>query len=231
MNKPTTNIRPQATVKWQEIETVLLDMDGTLLDKYFDDYFWEEYVPKVYSEHNELSRTEAEKQLLATYKSVENTLQWTDLDYWSERLGLDIPLLKVSIRHLINVHEHSCSFLEFVRSMGKKLHLVTNAHSKTLRIKLDKTGIEHYFDRIICSEEMGEAKENIQFWYNLEEELNFNKAQTLFADDTEKVLHSARQYGIEHLLHIAKPSSRLPVRYSAEFTSIADFGELLEQQK
>ncbi len=28
------------------IKYVLLDMDGTLLDKYFDDYFWEHLVPR-----------------------------------------------------------------------------------------------------------------------------------------------------------------------------------------
>ena len=31
---------------WQEVDWVLLDMDGTLLDKHFDDYFWETLVPR-----------------------------------------------------------------------------------------------------------------------------------------------------------------------------------------
>ncbi|OIO27600.1 MAG: hypothetical protein AUJ60_08885 [Nitrospirae bacterium CG1_02_44_142] len=35
-----------------EIKYVLLDMDGTLLDKYFDDYFWEHLVPEKYAEKN-----------------------------------------------------------------------------------------------------------------------------------------------------------------------------------
>lgn len=31
---------------WQEIDTVLLDMDGTLIDLHFDNYFWQRLVPE-----------------------------------------------------------------------------------------------------------------------------------------------------------------------------------------
>ena len=31
---------------WQEIDTVLLDMDGTLLDLHYDNYFWLTHIPK-----------------------------------------------------------------------------------------------------------------------------------------------------------------------------------------
>ncbi len=225
MNSTNTPIPPD--LLWDAIDTVLLDMDGTLLDKYFDDFFWEKYVPKIYARQHQLTAETAEKELLAKYRSVENTLQWTDLNYWSKRLGLDIPQLKKDIKHLINVHDHVDSFLRYVRSSGKKLCLITNAHSKTLEIKLEKTGIDRFFDTIICSEEVGEAKEQVAFWHKLENMLSFDKNRCLFADDTEKVLRSADAYGIKYLIHIAKPSSMLPVKYSAEYASIKDFSELM----
>ncbi|MEE4241059.1 MAG: HAD-IA family hydrolase [Desulfopila sp.] len=212
---------------WNTIDTVLLDMDGTLLDKYFDDYFWEKYVPLNYARKHRLTNAEAEKALMAKYRSVESTLQWTDLYYWTEQLDLDIIKLKNEIHHLINVHEHVFDFFRFIKGMNKKLCLVTNAHSKTLEIKLAKTNIGPFFDNILCSEEVGEAKEHPQFWHNLENFIEFKKDRTLFADDTEKVLQAAGQYGIEHLVHIARPSTRMPLRYSENFFSIADFGELL----
>ncbi len=220
-----TQIKP--AFSWSEIDTVLLDMDGTLLDKYFDDHFWEEYVPKIFAETNNLSEQEARKELLKRYQSVENTLQWTDLDYWSNQLGLDIPELKCKVDHLIQVHPYVTDFLEYIKRIGKTVHLVTNAHSKTLDIKLRKTALGPYFDRIVCAEEIGYAKEQVEFWSQLETVLKFEKSRTLLADDTAKVLHSAKQYNMGFLLFVARPSSRIPLQYSKDFPSIVTFNELI----
>jgi len=222
-----TRPTPDLPVDWSAISTVLLDMDGTLLDKYFDDYFWEHYVPQVFAEKNGLDHEESRTALLQRYRAVESTLQWTDLDFWSEQLDLDIPELKRSIDHLIAVHPYVTDFLDFVRQLGKTTYLVTAAHDKTLRIKLAKTELGPRFDRIICAGEIGLPKESPSFWHRLEEVLGFQRAQTLLADDTAKVLQAARQHGIEYLVFIAKPSSRLPVRHSTDFLSITTFNELM----
>ncbi len=220
-----TQIKPDFS--WSEIDTILLDMDGTLLDKYFDDHFWEEYVPKIFAETNGLSEKEARKILLQRYQSVESTLQWTDLDYWSEQLGLDIPELKCKVDHLIQVHPYVVDFLEYAKNINKNVHLVTNAHSKTLEIKLRKTALGPHFDRIVCAEEIGFAKEQPEFWKKLETLLQFDKNRSLLADDTAKVLHSASQYGMGFLVFVARPSSRIPVKYSPDFPSIVYFNELI----
>ncbi len=212
---------------WSEIDTVLLDMDGTLLDKYFDDFFWEEYVPKIFAEQNQMTSDQARKELLKRYQGVESTLQWTDLDYWSEQLGLDIPELKCKVDHLIQVHPFVIDFLQFLRTSGKQVHLITNAHSKTLGIKLRKTELGSWFDRIICAEEVGEAKEHPAFWNKLEAMLPYDRKRTLLADDTAKVLRSAKIYKMGFLIFVARPSSRQPVRYSHEFPSIVTFDELI----
>ena len=212
---------------WQDIDTVLLDMDGTLLDRHFDDYFWERYVPEQYAAKHDLTIDEAKVELLAKYKGQEGTLAWTDLDYWSDRLGLDIPLLKMEIDHLIAIHPYVPDFLRFCRKIGKKVHLVTNAHSKTLDIKMNKTALAGHFDRIVCAEEVGMAKEVPEFWQRLERMLGYRKERTLLADDTEKVLVSADQYGMGYCLYVARPSSQAPVRYSARFPSIVYFKELM----
>jgi len=220
-----TQIKP--SFSWSQIDTILLDMDGTLLDKYFDDHFWEEYVPKIFAKTNGISLKEARKILLMRYQSVENTLQWTDLDYWSERLGLDIPELKCKVDHLIQVHPYVLDFLNFAKRIHKEVHLVTNAHSKTLDIKLQKTALGSHFDRIVCAEEIGCAKEQSDFWSKLEKHLGFDKDRTMLADDTAKVLRSAKQYGLGFLIFVARPSSRIPVQFSPEYPSITYFNELI----
>ncbi|HHO47588.1 MAG TPA: haloacid dehalogenase [Desulfobacteraceae bacterium] len=214
-------------IDWSTIDTVLLDMDGTLLDKHFDDYFWEQYVPEHYSLEHGLTVEEARKELLRRYRQVEDTLEWTDLDYWSAQLGLDIPDLKARLTHLIDVHPFVVDFLRFCRSRGKNIHLVTNAHWKTLGIKLAKTEIGSLFDRIICAEEVGLAKEEVLFWQRLERMLKFDKTRTLLADDTEKVLLAADRHGIAGLIFVARPSSRKPLTFSRRYPSIEYFIELV----
>ncbi|HIJ79764.1 MAG: GMP/IMP nucleotidase [Desulfobulbaceae bacterium] len=216
-----------AIIDWNLIDTVLLDMDGTLLDKHFDDYFWEHYVPEVYAGQNNLSIAAAKKKLLDRYQSLEGTLAWTDLDYWSDNLGLDIPALKIKVNHLIAIHPYVPEFLKFCRTNGKKIYLVTNAHSKTLAIKMEKTALAGYFDRIICSEEIGVAKEDRGFWQILEDLLRFDRRRTMFADDTERVLDSAATFGFGKLIFVAKPSSKVAVQHSDRYDSIEYFKELL----
>lgn len=212
---------------WDEIDGVFLDMDGTLLDKYYDDYFWEHFVPEVYAAKNQVDIADARKVLLATYRSVQNTLQWTDLDYWSDRLLLDIVALKREISHLVNIHPHIIEYFEYMRKIGKKLYLITNAHPKTLEVKMEQANLETWFERLICSKEVGAAKEQPEFWHKLQQILPYDRERTLFADDTERVLHSAYEYGFQHLIHIAKPSSKLPVQFSAHYQSIVNFQELI----
>ena len=108
---------------------------------------------------------------------------------------------------------------------------MTNAHPKTLSIKLEKTSIGHLFDRIVCADEIGLAKEEGSFWQQLEQLLGFDKSTTLLADDTEKVLRSAEEYGMGQLIFVARPSSKKPVEYSSRYPSIEYFVELIPKKE
>lgn len=212
---------------WNIIDTVLLDMDGTLLDKHFDDYFWEQYVPEHFSLLHNISIEEAREQLLGRYHAVRETLDWSDLNFWSRELGMDLQELKLRINHLIGIHPYVIEFLEYCLRIRKKLYLITNAHSSSLAIKLEKTALGPWFDRIVCAEEVGAAKEESRFWLQLERMLGFDKSRTLLVDDSEKVLTTAKEYGLAYLLFVARPSSRQRVQYSCRFPSIEYFKELL----
>jgi len=211
----------------KDIKYILLDMDGTLLDLYFDDYFWGHLVPEKYAEKHDMSFGSAKDYLYKTYKSHEKTLNWCDIDFWSSELKLDIPALKEQIRHLIEVHPHVIDFLKLMKKQKKKVYMLTNAHYKTVKIKFRKTQIGEYFDDVLCSFNVGHPKEEIEFWHKAQKRLKFDKEHSLFIDDTEDVMKTAREYGIKYLLFKAHASSKLEPNKSQEFLTIHDFRELM----
>ena len=227
MQPPDDNRRNGTRPDWGQVSTVLLDMDGTLLDKYYDDYFWEHFVPTVYGEKNGLPVERARSVLLERYHAVKCTLMWTDLDYWSKTLDLDIVGLKREVRHLIAVLPHVEEFLSFLKRENKSVYLVTAAHRKTLDIKMETVDLRHYFDRLICADELGKPKEDAGFWRDLEHRLDFDPGRTLFADDNLDVLRAARAHGIRHVVHMARPSSRAEASFSDDYPSIETFRELI----
>ncbi|MDH4134452.1 MAG: GMP/IMP nucleotidase [Gammaproteobacteria bacterium] len=211
---------------WNRIDTVLLDMDGTLLDLHYDNHFWLEHVPHRYAERYELSLADARAALAVRYKNVEGTLDWYCVDYWTRELGLDIALLKEEVNHLIAVHPHVIDFLDAVRAHGKRLVLVTNAHGKSLNIKFRRTQLNGHFDAVVCAHDIGLPKEQPAFWEKMQAVEPFEKERALLVDDSLPVLRSAKSYGVAQLLAVFKPDSRLPEKDVGEFTAIRSFREI-----
>ena len=205
---------------WQEINSVFLDMDGTLLDLYFDNHFWREHVPLRYAEHHNISIEAARAELVPRFREKEGTLDWYCVEYWSRELKLDIIALKHEINYLIAVHDHVADFLERLRALGKRVVLLTNAHTRVLDLKMEITGIDHAFDTLICSHELGYPKEDLRFWHAQTGRESFDRDSTLFIDDSLPVLRAAHEYGISNLLAISKPDSRSPVRNIEEISAI-----------
>ena len=214
-------------IDWGQIDGVFLDMDGTLLDLHFDNHFWLEHVPLRYAESNSMPLEAAKRELLSRYKDVEGTMQWYCLDHWSRELGLDIALLKEEVDHLIAVHPYVIEFLQTVRGLGKRTVLVTNAHQKALRLKLDRTRLGAHFDAVVCAHDLGVPKEDAGFWQRLHRLEPFDKDRTLFVDDSPAVLRSARNYGFKWILAVLQPDTWGPVREATGFASIRNFSELM----
>lgn len=214
-------------IDWKQIDTVLLDMDGTLLDLHFDNYFWQEFVPHKYAELHGLSIDTAKQQLKPQFKSMEGQLEWYCLDYWSKALQLDIVGLKADIAHRIAVLPYAEAFLEQLAASPRQVFLVTNAHRDSLALKMDKAPLQHFFDDIISSHDLGLPKEHPEFWQALHKKQPFDKQTTVLIDDSLSVLRSARNYGIGHLVSISKPDSQLPSRNIEDFIAIEDFRSLM----
>jgi putative hydrolase of the HAD superfamily len=212
---------------WHQIDSVFLDMDGTLLDLHFDNHFWREHVPMRYAERHNISIETAKSRLVPKFREKEGTLDWYCVEHWSHELELDIVALKHEINHLITVHDHVDEFLARIRKAGKRIVMLTNAHTRTLDLKMEITGIAGAFDALVCSHDIGYPKEDSRFWPALGREEPFEKDATLFIDDSLAVLHTAHAYGIRHLLAIHKPDSRSPSREIEGFRAIDGFDEIM----
>lgn len=214
-------------IDWSIIDVVLLDMDGTLLDLNFDNHFWQEFVPLRYAELHGLELADAKCELAPRFRAMEGKLEWYCLDYWSAELRLNIAGLKLELAGLIAVHPHVTEFLDAVRASGRQLLLVTNAHRDSLKLKMERTCLNRFFDQIIVSHDFGLAKEQPGFWQAMRERHLFDVDRALLVDDSLAVLRSAKQFGIAELVAISKPDSRSPSRTITEFRSIEDFRALM----
>jgi HAD superfamily hydrolase (TIGR01509 family) len=210
-----------------EVDTVLLDMDGTLLDLHFDNHFWQAHVPLRYAEARGLPHDIARDELMARYHARAGTLEWYSVDYWETELELDIMQLKEEVSHLIAVHPAVIDFLALLRRQNKRIVMATNAHHKSLTLKMAKTGLEPHFDAFVSSHALGVAKEQRGFWEKLAAIEPFDPERTLLVDDSLPVLDAARDFGIRHLLAVRTPDTRQPPKDTGRYVAIDSFAELL----
>ena len=218
-----------AHFNWSEISTVLLDMDGTILDLHYDNYFWLEYLPLCYSQKMLISVVEAKKKLHANYLAVAGSLQWYCLDYWAEQTHLPIIELKKEVKHLIQWRDDAIIFLKALKSAGKTVILVTNAHPEALALKINATQLDQYFDVLYSTHEFGATKESQVLWQRLQNKQKFDCNRSLFIDDNLDILKSAQDYGIKNLLAIANPDSKKPSRNITDFQSIISYKKLIAE--
>ncbi|MGB1200423.1 MAG: GMP/IMP nucleotidase [Cognaticolwellia aestuarii] len=216
---------------WSKISTVLLDMDGTILDLHFDTHFWLHHLPQRYSELHNVNLAEAKQSLVDHYQRVEGTIDWYCLDYWAEQTQLSITDLKREVQHLIQLRTDAHDFLCALKSSGRDIVLVTNAHPDSLALKIERTQLDKYFDTLYSTHEFGVTKESQLLWQRLQEKHGFVLEQTLFVDDSITILDSAKKYGFEHLLAVANPDSQQDSRVINQYPSITDYTELLADIK
>ena len=216
-------------VEWNKVNTVFLDMDGTLLDFEFDNYFWHEYVPLKYAQAKDLEFADAKQLLIEKYNHRRGTLSWYCTDYWTETLELNIATLKYEVASRVKLFPKVKEFLNWLHGQDKQVVLLTNAHQDSVDVKFSQTGLQSYFHRVITSHQFGYAKEEQEFWPLLANDHNHNPASTLLIDDNVHVLKAAQAYGIEHLLSVNQPDSSQPQQDTAGFVGLDGFTDIVAE--
>jgi len=211
---------------WHEIDTVLLDMDGTLLDLHFDNHFWQEHLPSRYAQQHHLSLSEAKAHLERRFSAEKGSLNWYSTAFWSDALAVDIPALKEEVADRIRLRPAVKPFLRRLDELGKRVVLLTNAHRQSIEIKLRITQLERQLHQIHSTHDLGLAKEQPGFWEKFAQKEPFDPSRTLLIDDTLEVLQNAQRHGIRHLLAIHQPDSKAPPRPATEFVALESFTQI-----
>ena len=212
---------------WSTIDTVLLDMDGTLLDLHYDNHFWLEHLPQRYAQLHGISVAMAQLELEPLFRENAGKLNWYCLDFWTRELNIPVRELKLETAELIALRPDADTFLAALKRAGKQVIMITNAHRDSLSLKLERIELAPYFERLISSHDYGYPKESPQFWDALQADIGFDPTRSLFIDDTLPILRSARTYGVQHLLAVREPDSHKGVKDTEEFDAVDDYRDLI----
>lgn len=214
-------------IDWSAIDTLLLDMDGTLLDLHFDNFFWVHYLPQRYIDTFKVEPTKALADLEQLFADQQGNLSWYCLDYWSNQLQLDIVALKNEVKEKIAIRPFVEDFLSAMRHAGKQTILITNAHRASLDLKMQETGLATYLDVLASTHDYGVPKEDPKLWSALQKDFQYNPARSLLIDDGEIILDCAKACGIGHLLTLQQPDSQKALRSNLRYPAILHFDEIM----
>ncbi|MHA7835059.1 MAG: GMP/IMP nucleotidase [Algiphilus sp.] len=213
---------------WPDIDDVLLDMDGTLLDLAFDNHFWQRLLPQRYAQRHGMTEDAAREALAPHFERTLGTLDWYCIDFWHRQTGVDVGALKREVAKDVRLLPETTAFLDALKQRDKRLWLVTNAHPDTLAIKLERAPIAHYFDRIVSSHELAAPKEHPGFWEGLRARHPFDPQRAVLVDDSEAVLKAGHAFGLGHIVTAAWPDRGRPMRQNTAFPAVRVLTELLD---
>ena len=208
------------------VSAVVLDMDGTLLDLYFDDRVWNHALPHRIANREGMALADAAAFVAETIGAARGTLAWYCLDHWTDVFRVSIHALEEEQASYIQIRDGTVDFLEHLRAQQIPAILATNAHPASMRRKLAKTGLAPYFSALRSSHEYGAPKEHAAFWAALQADLGIDPASVIFVDDNVGVLDAARAWGIAELYGVFTPSSRGERKVFDDYPAVELLSEL-----
>ena len=100
---------------WDDIDTILLDMDGTILDLNYDNHVWNQALPSAYAEKHSISEEAARSKLIDHMQEIHGTIDFYSFPYWAQYTVLDITALHRGFTELIQCRPGAKAFLKWAK--------------------------------------------------------------------------------------------------------------------
>ena len=212
---------------WRDIDTVLLDLDGTLLDQAYDNHIWQQLLPQRFAAARAIDVQAAHAEIAGRFAARHGTLDMYCIEHWSREFGIDIGALHREQRAQVAWLPGAREFLGQARAAGKRLLLLTNSHPIALAVKHEQTGVLDYLDASVSSHDFGYPKEDARFWLAAVRHFGFDSARSLFVDDNVRMLDAANAAGIRWVYGVRHWDSRATPRDHRVHPAVDSVAELL----
>lgn len=203
------------------LKVISFDVAETLIDLYYLDYVWNEVIPQLYAEKEDLSFNEAKDYVLKEYDRVgKDDVRWYIPEYWFNHLKLDEEPIEV-----FKSHADKISFFPEVPTVlenwSQKYELIIASGIPRNIIKIIIERFKHHFKDIFSSiSSLNEVKKTSRFYNMICESLNIEPSSMVhIGDDYHSDFISPRKIGVQSFLLDRKGKKK------GEFT-IKDLREL-----
>lgn len=188
-----------------KIKYIAFDMDNTLFDKNFDNYIWNEEIPRLYAKKNNISLEEGKRHVYAEYyirEWIKPVDDWTNIENWFEIFGLEFDLSVLDdLKKNTKIYPDTKETIEYL-SKKYKLIVLSNANINFINVKMTIDGLEKYFEKIYSVPfHFSYPRKNEKTYRQLLENLMISNKEIIQVGDTYRDDYLIpRQVGIESYL-------------------------------
>jgi len=142
----------------------------------------------------------------------------------------DINLAKEFAKEFVRINSekkavmpHTFELMNYLKP-HYKMHIITNGFAESQKIKLEKSGLSQYFEKLFISEHIGAQKPKKAFFEYAIKSCNARKKESLvIGDSLEADIKGAQNFGLDHVFY--NPNK---IEYSQEvFKEISSLKELI----
>lgn len=173
------------------LSVISFDMEGTLIDHTYSRTIWEEDIPRLFSEKNQVPIKEAKEIVFEEYAKIgELQPEWYDIEYWFKLFQFDSDwrILLKERRDQVKVYKDTRKILE---KINDKIPMIISSNTirDFLDVQIDVLG--NYFEHIFSAPS--------DFNIVKKDELFYEKVLKILELESDQIVHVGDHYNFDYL--------------------------------